>query len=431
MRLPTLTRTTRRASLVLIAALTLGPPAAAKTTRHDVSAHHGVSVRRACSEPAHPHQLSCLALVRTDVVARRGILPQSAPVGLGATTLRTAYALPGGTAGSGQTVAIVDAYDDPNAESDLANYRTQYRLPPCTRANGCFRKVNETGGTAPPAPDSGWAEETSLDLDMVSAACPNCHILLVEASRPSMRALGQAVNTAIRLGAKYVSNSYGGDEDASDPSLDTAYFDHPGVAITVASGDSGYGASYPASSRYVTAVGGTTLTKTSGARGWTETVWSGSGSGCSAYEPKPSWQKDTGCAKRTISDVAAVADPATGVAVYDTYRMGGWLVVGGTSASAPIVAGVYALAGPAPARIYAAALPYAHPGALNDVISGGNGACAAAYLCTAGPGYDGPTGLGSPVGVAAFGAAGGEVRLIGSGAPAGVARFRGNGEAVR
>ncbi len=371
-------------------------------------AARAAAVKRACAAPTAKGQMACLALVRTDVTPRKGIQPNLAPSGYGPADLQSAYALPSSSAGSGQTVAIVDAYDDPNAESDLATYRSQYGLPPCTTANGCFKKVNENGGSSLPSADAGWAEEESLDLDMVSAVCPNCHILLVEASQPTMDDLGTAVNTAVNLGAKFVSNSYGGSEDSSDTSSDSAYFDHPGVAITVSSGDSGYGAEYPAASRYVTAVGGTSLSRASNSRGWSETAWSGAGSGCSAYDAKPSWQTDTGCSRRTIADVSAVADPNTGLAVYDTYGgVGGWVVVGGTSASAPQIAAVYALAGTPAAGTYPASYPYAHPSALNDVTSGSNGSCSPSYLCRAGAGYDGPTGLGTPNGVTAFGGSGG------------------------
>jgi subtilase family serine protease len=312
----------------------------------------------------------------------------------------SAYHLPSATAGLGQTVAIVDAYDDPSAESDLAVYRSYFGLPPCTTANGCFRKVGQTGSAAYPRRDSSWAQEISLDLDMVSAICPNCKILLVEANSASMPDLGTAVNTAVGLGANVVSNSYGGSESTSESSWD-AYFNHPGVAITFSSGDNGYGAEYPASSRYVTAVGGTSLTRASSSRGWTETAWSGSGSGCSAYEPKPSWQTDTGCTKRTVADVAAVADPHTGVAVYDSYRVGGWAVFGGTSVASPIVASVLALAGNA-GSIAGASFAYGHTSGLFDVTSGSNGACGGSYLCTGEVGYDGPTGLGTPDGASAF-----------------------------
>jgi hypothetical protein len=358
-------------------------------------------VKRACAAPTRRGQMSCLTLVRTDVAARQGIQPQVTPSGYGPPDLQSAYALPSG--GSGQTVAIVDAFDDPNAEADLGTYRAQYGLSTCTTANGCFRKVNETGGTSLPAPDAGWAEEESLDLDMVSAVCPSCHILLVEASQPTTDDLGTAVNTAVSLGAKYVSNSYGGSEDPTDTTSDSTYFNHPGVAITVSSGDSGFGVEYPAASQYVTAVGGTSLSRAANARGWSETAWSGAGSGCSAFDPKPSWQKDTGCARRTVADVSAVADPNTGLAVYDTYQTAGWLVVGGTSASAPIIAGVYALAGTPAAGTYPSSYPYAHTTALNDVTSGSNGTCSPTYLCKGGAGYDGPTGLGTPNGATGFG----------------------------
>ncbi|WP_093788134.1 putative Ig domain-containing protein [Actinacidiphila guanduensis] len=350
--------------------------------------------------------MSCLALARTDVAHHLGITPAATPSGYGPTDLQSAYNLPSG--GSGQTVAIVDAQDDPNAEADLGTYRSQYGLPACTTANGCFKKVNQTGGTSYPSPDSGWAGEISLDLDMVSAVCPSCHILLVEATSASMTNLGTAVNTAVSLGAKYVSNSYGGSESSSDTSYDSSYFNHPGVAITVSSGDEGYGAEYPAASKYVTAVGGTALKRSSGtSRGWTETVWNtssteGTGSGCSSYDAKPTWQTDSGCSKRTIADVSAVADPATGLAVYDSYGASGWQVYGGTSASSPIIASVYALAGTPASGTTPASYPYAHTGSLNDVTSGSNGSCGGSYLCTAGAGYDGPTGLGTPNGTAAF-----------------------------
>jgi hypothetical protein len=341
----------------------------------------------------------------------------TAPVGLNPTQIQSAYKLAGLSAG-GRTVGIVDAYDDPNAEADLAVYRKTYGLPACTTANGCFKKVNQTGAASPlPTADAGWAEEESLDLDAVSAACPSCHILLVEATTPDNAPLTTAVDTAVKLGASAVSNSYGGSEDSSILSLDS-HFNHPGVAITASTGDDGYGVEWPASSQYVTAVGGTTLTAASNARGWTETVWSGAGSGCSAYEPKPSWQHDTGCAKRTVGDVAADADPNSGLGIYDTYNscgtsklcdslislgavqgLDGWAQVGGTSLSSPLVASVYALAGNA---VTAGSYPYAHAGSLNDVTSGSNGSCGGSYLCTGTAGYDGPTGLGTPNGTGAF-----------------------------
>jgi subtilase family serine protease len=380
-------------------------PAAASAAGHHVHSKH------LCAAPKHVRTMSCLAEVRTDVTqphafAAHAVSAAATPSGYGPSDLIGAYNLPA-DGGAGQTVAIVDAQDDPNAESDLATYRSQYGLPACTTANGCFKKVDENGGTNYPSADSGWAGEISLDLDMVSAIAPKAHIILVEATSANMTDLGTAVNQAVALGAKYVSNSYGGSEDSSDTSADSSYFNHPGVAITVSAGDSAYGTEYPASSPNVTSVGGTSLTKDSSSRGWSESVWStssteGTGSGCSAYEPKPSWQTDTGCSNRTVADVSAVADPATGVAVYDSYQASGWQVYGGTSASSPIIAGVYADAGAPGSGDNPAKYPYQHTSALNDVTSGSNGSCSPSYLCTAGTGYDGPTGLGTPNGLTAF-----------------------------
>lgn len=385
-----------------------GPAAAAGPSATPAGAPAAVHTRRLCSEPAQRDFMACHALARTDVAQHPSLAPGLVPSGYGPADLQSAYALPA-AAGAGSTVAIIDAYDDPNAESDLAAYRAQYGLPACTTANGCFRKVDQNGGTSYPTADSGWAGEISLDVDMVSAVCPQCHILLVEAAQPSMEDLGAAVNRAVSMGAKFVSNSYGGGEDSTDPASDASYFNHPGVAITVSSGDSGYGVEYPAASQYVTAVGGTSLSRAGGTtRGWSESVWgsssggNGAGSGCSAYTAKPSWQTDTGCGKRTVADVSAVADPATGLAVYDSYQASGWNVYGGTSASAPIIASVYALAGAPAAGSTPSSFPYAHTGSLNDVTSGANGSCGSSYLCTAKSGYDGPTGLGTPQGTAAF-----------------------------
>ncbi|MDH6114538.1 subtilase family serine protease [Kitasatospora sp. MAP12-15] len=416
---------TRRTALALTAAagLTLSgfaitPADAAPTADAHGHGHGHVSVTRSCAVPKKAGYLACNALRVTSGTpvkakatgALAGHATAAAAVsGYGPADIQGAYNLASAAAanGAGETVAIVDAQDDPNAESDLAAYRSQFGLPACTSGNGCFTKVDENGGTNYPSPDSGWAGEISLDLDMVSATCPNCNILLVEATSASTDDLGTAVNQAVTLGAKFVSNSYGGSESADETTADNQYFNHPGVAITASAGDSGYGVEYPAASPYVTSVGGTSLTADSSARGWSESVWStssteGTGSGCSAYEAKPSWQSDPGCANRTVADVSAVADPATGVAVYDTYGASGWNVYGGTSASSPIIASVYALAGNPGANTTPAADLYANPSALNDVTSGSNGDCGGSYLCTAGAGYDGPTGLGTPNGTAAF-----------------------------
>ena len=352
----------------------------------------GVSIRPVCGAVPLGH-VRCFSLVKGDASPFA-----SGPSGYGPADLQSAYALPSATAGAGQTVAIVDAFDDPTAEQDLAQYRSFYGLPPCTTANGCFRKVNENGGTLPmPPPSADWSLEISLDLDMVSAVCPNCKILLVESNTNLDSDLYTAEDTAARLGANTVSNSWGGSE-YSGQTADDAHFNHPGVAITASSGDSGYGVSYPAASRYLTAVGGTSLTRGGGTRGWTESAWSGAGSGCSAYDAKPSWQTDTGCSRRTVADVSAVADPNTGVAVM---YAGLWWTVGGTSASSPIIASVYALAGNA-STVNAGSYPYSHTSGLFDVTSGSNGSCSPSYLCHGAAGYDGPTGLGTPNGVSGF-----------------------------
>lgn len=365
------------------------------------------NVIHSCGTVNVPGYMRCFAVFRTDLgndVMR--VRPGYVPSGYGPAQLQSAYQLPSTTAGSGQTVAVVDAYDDPNAAQDLAVYRSTYNLPAC--GTGCFSKVNQRGGTAYPRRNAGWAQEESLDLDMVSAICPNCKIVLVEATSPSTRNLNIAVNEAVALGANVVSNSYGGNEVNA---VDKAYV-HPGHIITASAGDSGYGAQQPCSYASVVCVGGTSLRTASNARGWSETAWSGSGSGCSRYVAKPSWQTDKGCRKRSESDVSAVADPNTGVAVYDSLPYSGysgWMVFGGTSASSPIVAATYALAGNASSMTYAssiwaAGISSAHASSLTDVTSGGNGSCPVAYryICKAGVGYDGPTGWGTPLGTAAF-----------------------------
>lgn len=350
----------------------------------------------------------------------------TAPSGYYPSDLESAYGLTApiaamASSGALQTVAIVDAYNDPNAASDLATYRSYFGLPACTAANGCFTKVNATGGTAYPAASTSWSEEISLDLDMVSAACPGCHILLVEANSASIADLGAAEDYAAAH-ANVVSNSYGAAEFSGE-TADDVYYDHPGVAITASAGDSGYGVEYPAASPFVTAVGGTTLTAdASSARGWTESVWKDTGSGCSAYEPNPGWQPETTlCQNRTVADVAADANPSTGVAVYDTYGESGWLVFGGTSVASPIVASVYALAGNASTFTVTATGSDAAEGlygaALNSVTSGTNAHhCTSSYLCNAADsltgnsdpagvsyiGYNGPTGNGTPDGTSGF-----------------------------
>jgi hypothetical protein len=364
----------------------------------------------ACSRTAQG-RARCTAWVRTDIARPLG----SGPAGYGPADLQSAYSLAGPSSldGAGQTVAVVDAYDDPKAEADLAVYRSTFALSACTSANGCFVKVNQSGATSPlpgTDPTGGWEAEESLDLDMVSAICPNCNIVLVEADSPNNLNLFTAEDTAASTcGATVISNSWGESEYPSEVS-DEAYFNHPGVMITVSAGDNGYGppgSGYPAASQYVTSVGGTSLFPPG--IGWTQSVWSGSGSLCSQYITQPSWQTNLGpaytsvCGKRIDNDVSAVADPNTGVAVYDT--VGGvcsaWCVFGGTSASAPIIGAVYALAGNGAAITYGS-FPYGHSASLTDVTSGSNGSCGGTYLCAARSGFDGPTGGGTPNGIGAF-----------------------------
>jgi subtilase family serine protease len=384
-------------SLLVLVGLTSGAaamasPAKAKVTRKEVSVCKHV----------HNVRARCFA-IRLERVSRGRVRHATSPVGYVPADLASAYSLPSATAGAHETVAVVDGYDDPDAEHDLGVYRSQFGLPACTTANGCFRKVNQSGGKTYPSPDGGWGQEISLDLDMVSAVCPNCHILLVEATTTSMANLGASVNEAVKLGADAVSNSYGG-PDASDDTYGR-YYHHPGVAITASAGDNGYGVSYPASSKWVTSVGGTSLARSSSARGFTESAWNDSGSGCSS-DNTASWQASsiTGCSGRAVADVSAVADPATGVAVYDSYTFegtNGWLEFGGTSASSPIIAATYALAGNT-ASINDGSYLWAHHEWLRDVTSGSNGTCSKKQWCTARSGWDGPTGWGTPDGVSAF-----------------------------
>jgi subtilase family serine protease len=393
-------RSRRIAAIAIAFATAIGGIALASPAAQAKTAPTGLTTAYSCAHVAGVAH--CDARVVTGGVLANGLKPNAAtPSGFFPADLQSAYNLPSATAGSGQTVAIVDAYDDPTAEADLAVYRSQFGLPACTTANGCFKKVNQTGGTTYPRKNGGWAQEISLDVDMVSAICPNCHILLVEASSNSFANLGAAVNYAAAH-ANAVSNSYGG-SDVADSSA--PYYNHPGVAITASSGDAGYGVEFPASSHYVTAVGGTSLTRAGNTRGWSETAWNGAGSGCSTENVALSGAASfgTGCSGRAEADVSAVANPSTGVAVYDStaYQgLSGWLVFGGTSVSSPIIASVYALAGNEASidNNY----PYAHSTSLFDVTSGSNGSCPTSQWCNARTGWDGPTGLGTPNGAGAF-----------------------------
>src|SRR5579863_464152 len=398
-----------RTALLAAAALAVAGVSATAATAAPASSGHAAraDVRRACAATRTQGVMFCMALVRTDVKQRPGVFfGSNAPTGFGygRPQLVSAYKLP--SSSKVLNVAVVDAFNDPKAVSDVAFYRKSWGLPACSKSTGagCLTVTNQNGATSPLPKNSGttgWATEESLDVDMVSAICPSCHIYLVEASQPSIADLGTGVNSAVSvLHAVAVSNSYGGSESSSETTWDTKWFKHAGVAVTASAGDSGFGVSYPSASQWVTSVGGTTMPTTSPR---TETVWSGTGSGCSKFEPKPSFQHHKGCKHRIANDVAAVADPNTGVAIYDTYDQGGWLEVGGTSVSSPIIASVFALANNITAGTFPNSYPYAHTGNLNDITVGSNGSCPThPFLCHGEVGYDGPTGFGTPNGDGAF-----------------------------
>lgn len=319
------------------------------------------------------------------------------------------YQLPS-SGGEGQTIGIVSAYDNPNVESDLATYREKFNLPACTTANGCFTKADQRGTTTYPQGHAGWGVESALGVQAVSAVCPACKIVLVEADTPGIDDMGEAVNTAVRLGATVVSNGYGTDEFAGMNRLAKKYYTHPGVPIVAASGYSFSGgfdtASFPAVLRNVWAIGGTELwLKDDGT--WLEKADFDSGSGCSAYITKPPRQSDPDCGMRTTSDIAAVSSYFDGgFSVYDTYGLGddnGWIETSGTSLSSALIAGMIGLAGNA-TKVANPAYAYRHRSGLYDVVEGFNGDCGDddGYLCYSVEGYDGPTGLGTPRGLKAL-----------------------------
>ena len=338
--------------------------------------------------------------------------PRAGDYGLTPQDLHSIYRLPTDTR-TDQTLAIVDAFDDPRAEGDLRVYDEEFRLPSCTKRNGCFVKLNQSGMLAPlPAAEATWALEISLDLETAHAICENCKVMLVEASSSQPSDLEAAERTAVEHGADEISNSYAGKEE---PGQDG--YDYPGVVITASAGDSGFqggAAMYPASSPDVVSVGGTTLGSEDGNWSW-EKAWTGGGGGCSAFAPAPRWQRsladwaDVGCGEQRASvDVSADADPETGVAVFDSVgyadRETGWVTVGGTSLSSPLIAASFALAGGAHGVSYPAETLYRNRGSrgLHDIVGGSNGRCAAKLICRAAGGYDGPTGVGTPNGISAF-----------------------------
>jgi subtilase family serine protease len=361
---------TTACSLMMLFALTFVTSGAvgAATITTATPASSSLTWTRACAAATAARHAACLALIAE--VGNLSKVPAHfnplavAPGGSAPydpAELHTAYKLKNDASGT-PTVAIVDAYSNPDLASNLATYRSQWGLPACTTSSGCLKIVNETGGTSLPAGDSGWGLEESLDVDMVSAICENCHILVVEASSASDADLGTAVNEAVKLGAIAVSNSYGESEFSSESSECSSYFQHTHVAITASTGDGGLGVSFPATCPYVTGVGGTTLNSNGTETDWNTSSTEGAGGGCSAYIGIRSWESSsvTGCSKHATGVVSADADPNTGVYVYDTYVYSGWYEVGGTSESSPIIAAVYALAGNVSSHNYPASLPWAH-----------------------------------------------------------------------
>ncbi len=388
---------------------------------------HVPNAKSGPNKSGHGHPTSTTTSTTTSTSTTTTTIATTGISGFYPSDLQSAYNLPSlvteFTPSSRPTVAIVDAYNDPSAYSDVSTYRSTFNLPSLTTCSNpistgsgpCFLQVNQSGGSSLPHNSTSWSQEISLDLDMVSAICPYCNILLLEASSATISNLGTAVKTANSMGAVAISNSYGASGFSSETSYDS-YYNQPGSAVTVSAGDGGYGVDYPAASPSVIAVGGTSLSSASNARGWSETVWSngpsqGTGSGCSTYEPNPGWQPVTSqCSTRTVADVSAVADPYTGVAVYDTYGTSGWLVFGGTSVSSPIIASVIALAGNA--STFSAAALYG-AGGLWPVTKGSNATCGN-YLCDATQSlsgsysghtlvdFNGPTGNGTPDGTSSF-----------------------------
>ncbi|HEV2973533.1 MAG TPA: S8 family serine peptidase [Solirubrobacteraceae bacterium] len=460
-----------RSPLTLLATLCLALPASAAadaagapspaTASTPSPATHRISAL--CAEPPPEHS-GCLGLrLASDEPATEHKSP--IPRSLSPANVLAAYGLSGVTPPSTQTIALVDAYDDATAEADLAKFDSRFGLPACTEANGCFRKVNQNGAAAPlPASsrvvERGWAQEIATDVEVAHGVCQSCRMLLVEANSNENSDLYAAEQTAVALGANEISNSWGGKE----PGSDNRAFNHPGVVITAAAGDEGYldwltgkpskAAQYPASSPHVISVGGTRLARNAETGAWEEeTVWNDGGAsggllegagagggGCSARFAATSWQQSVpdwssvGCGSmRAVADVAADADPYTGVAVYDSTETPegekGWAMIGGTSVASPIIASVFALAGGSHGVAYPSQTLYENllgdPASLHDVGSGSNGeclqppseetgestctaaeeatqSCSSHAVCLAGAGYDGPSGVGTPDGIGAF-----------------------------
>jgi subtilase family serine protease len=387
--------TTTACSFLMLVALTFftwgstafaAAPTATRPTR--------LTFSHACS--AVPQGFArCSALIATLVSTSKALTvsPFADPTGGSApydpANLHSAYNLPT-TASGTPTVGIVDAFNDPDLSSDLATYRSEWGLSSCTTSNGCLKIASQTGSTTKlPSTNESWGVEESLDLDMVSAICENCHIVLVEASSASNANLGAAANEAVKLGAIAVSNSYGESEFSGEASDCSSFYQHNDVAVTASTGDGGPGVEYPSVCPTVIGVGGTTLNSNGTETAWNTSSTEGSGGGCSSFIAIPTWQSSsvTGCSKRAVADVSADADPNTGVFVFDSFGEGGWLEVGGTSESSPIIASVFALAGNVSTTTTPATLPWAHRSSLFEV---------------GGTSYAFQTGLGSPNGTGAF-----------------------------
>ncbi len=424
------------------------PQSAQRVLRSPLGPHSIVESRasagraRLCAPPKDAAHASCFASVRTD--SSISSIAADIVSGLAPQDLSTLYNFPApgmqGGAGSGQTVAVVEAGDYAQAESDLSVYRTHFGLPQCQSWNGCLRKVGAgyTGTTSATGSSTsisahatttaaqltalGWDAETDTDTEIVSAVCPQCRIIIAEAASNSLADLSAAVTAAVNAGATIVNTSFGAPESAADAQFSPAYSNSRHVKVVSASGDWGFGVYYPASDPNVVAVGGTTISVVGTTV--TEAAWGGSGSGCSTVFAGPAWQHPPAvagaCQMRNVADVSADADPLTGVAVYDSElaspqvgqlfgffnvmipAQGGWAIFGGTSVAAPIVASMYALSGDTSRNVGAQTL-YSDPtSAFLQVTSGSNGTCSPLYLCTALPGYNGPTGLGVPDGLSSF-----------------------------
>ena len=400
-------------SLGAVALVGAVPVAQAAASPH-AGARTAIHVARACPVPKVAGVAACLALVRTDA-AGRPLVSSDLPSGYGPAQFHAGYDLPT-TTSAPQTIAIIDAFSEPNIVSDLATYDATFGLPKfktCKRPSqtSCLAVLNQEGDTSPlPKANRGWGLEIALDVETAHQTCQNCRIDLFAADSASFADLETAVDTAASLGADVISNSYGSTK-SSDCKPKPAY-DHPGVAITVSAGDDGFGfgISCPANLNTVVGVGGTTLNLNADNTWKSETVWGGTGSGCSVHDTAQPWQTAEstwtaiGCGSgRGFNDVAADANPGTGAAVYDSFREGGWVQVGGTSLASPLIAAVFALAGNASSFTYPAQSVYLDSGAdLHDVTAGTNGICTPPLKCHAGPGYDLPTGVGTPNGTGAF-----------------------------